>query len=161
MKLKEFIKQHENDDIELKEDGTLKILENKVKLEKYIPKNGEYYYCIDSYGYVWSTQKNCEGDEYLINHRLVFKTQEEAEDYKYFLDKLDEYSYKFSDEEWENEDLKKFYIHYNYKCHTNNVVYTIWVKRYKHYFYSRCDAQKFIDEVGENRINAYMFDVWE
>lgn len=161
MKLKEFIKQHENDEIELKEDGTLKILENKVKLEKFVPKDGEYFYYIDNHNHVILTQKVDEQDEYLINHTLVFKTQGEARDYRYFLDKLDEYSYKFSHEEWNDFETMKHYIIYDVLRKRLNVICTCSCEYETTYFIDEYMANEFINDVGEERIKAYMFDIWE
>lgn len=91
----------------------------------------------------------------------MFRTQEECEDYKWFLDKLDEYKTDFTPEEWGNCNINKYEIyfnHYNKFIQTN--CYSI-CQGFHNYSFTKENADKFIEEVGEERIKKYMFNIWE
>ena len=141
------------------DDGLLK--EYKPQ-GRFIPKLNQTYFFINSDGYVDSyTNTKHKADNYIIAHNLVFRTQDECEDYKWFLDMLDEYRTDFSKEEWENVKIIKCYLYFehanqglatslNYTQQQQGIVY-----------FTRKNIEKFIEEVGEDRIKKYLFDVWE
>lgn len=149
-----------NKELEITDEGLLKVVEKKKG--RFVPKKGEkdeLYWYVDSYGYVGS---ELEYDEWLIKHKPVFQTQKEAEEYKHYLELLDKYKYNFSDEEWLNSDILKWFVYYTHynklldvRC--NNVSkYPLTA-----YFKSEEDADNFIEEVGEDNIKKFMFDIWE
>lgn len=146
-----------NKEIEITSDGLLKVVEKKKG--KFVPKEGELYWFIDSYGDVCS---EFECDEWFINHHPVFRTEEEAEEYKRYLEVLDKYKHEFTDEEWKNRDINKWYMHYfassdelsksyAYKFNLPNCTY----------FKTQEDVESFIEEAGEENVKKFMFDVWE
>lgn len=145
-------------EIEITDEGLLKVVEVKKK-GKFMPKKDESYWYVDSYGYVGS---EIEYDEWLIKHKPVFRTREEAEEYKHYLEVLDKYKYEFSVEEWKDCNLEKWVI--KYFCNNQTLhVFSRFVGKYSNctYFKSKEDAKAFIKEVGEENVKRFMFDVWD
>lgn len=158
MKLKDLLEN----EVEMNEDGTFKIIKDKeIKLKKFVPKQKEKYYFINGIGGVsWRINLNSNETKYILNHNHVFETEEQAEDYKWFLDKLDEYSHKFSKEEWDDINIKKYslYLHHNKTYIALGI--DILGQSNNYYFKSEEKTKEFIKEVEEERIKAYMFDIW-
>lgn len=146
-----------NKEIEITSDGLLKVVEKKKG--KFVPKEGELYWFIDSYGYVCS---EFECDEWFIKHKTVFRTREEVQQYKRYLDILDKYKHEFSAEEWINENIEKWHLrYYTNSCELDLYnAYTIKSPNCT-YFKSKVDAEDFIKEVGNENVKRFMFDVWE
>ena len=128
-----------------------------IPTERFTPRNNERYYFVTPGGTIsYLTYSNDYYDEYVVQHTLCFETKEQAEDYKWFLDKIDEYkkpfvifesnSYVYYDRE--NEEIG---IYFNDAHQVQGVIY----------FGSGDNANAFIEEVGEERIKKYMFDIWE
>lgn len=124
-----------------------------IPTEKFIPKKGERYYFVTAGGNISYTVNY---DVYLVSHNLVFEIREQAEDYKWFLDKVDEYkkpfvifeknSYVYYDRE--NEEIGTYF---NDAHQVQGVIY----------FGSKDNIDAFVKEVGEERIKKYIFDIWE
>lgn len=136
-------------------DGQLTIVKNKGRLWK--PKDGEYGYYISEFGHVNLFYYSAsESDDYLIQHNMVFKTREEAEDFKWFLDMVDEYQRAFVPNQknyficFDTEFGNVFRIH-DTTSFTHGVVY----------FGDEENCYNFINLVGEERIKKYMFYLWE
>lgn len=144
-------------EIEINENGFLKVVEKKTG--KFIPKDGELYWYVDSCGYVSS---EFDYDEWLVNHIPVFAKQKEAEEYKRYLDVLDKYKHEFSDEEWKDDDIKKWVIKYFCDDKTLRAI-CCFVCKYTNsvYFKTVKDAESFINEAGEENVKRFMFGVWE
>ena len=147
----------EGETLEVVEGGLLKIVEPKKG--KFVPKEGELYWFIDLYGYVCS---EFEYDEWFIKHETVFRTREEVQQYKRYLDVLDKYKYEFSKEEWENENIEKWHL----CCHTESGElswYCAFTTKSPNcvYFKTQEDAEAFVEEAGEENVKKFMFDVWE
>ena len=146
-----------NKEIEITEEGLLKAVEKKTG--KFIPKDGELYWYVDSCGYVSS---EFDYDEWLVNHIPVFAKQKEAEEYKDYLELLDKYKYEFSNDEWKDDDIEKWYLIYDYFREDLNIDCNTFTRRPSHaYFKSKEDAEAFINDVGEANIKRFMFGVWE
>lgn len=129
----------------------------KVKKEPWKPKEGEQYFYVHNYGDVRSGRCDvAEWHDYLISHISIFKTLEEAKDYKWFLDKVDEYKKPF-----------KLYKHnyrllYNYHKETIGDTYAEeCLTQGAICFGDKNNLNSFIKEVGEDRIKKYMFGVYE
>lgn len=139
-------------------DGDYKIKKlSPIPSEKFIPKEKEKYWFVTCFNEV--VANNFLGlidEKYLFEHTLVFKTEEQAEDYKWFLDKVDEYKKPF--------ELKKD-NHYFYYVHENEKVCSSFDISSQGqgiiYFGDKENIEKFFEEVGEERIKKYMFDIWE
>lgn len=140
------------------EDGSLKVYEPKRK--KFVPKNGEYYYYVNVNGVIHDITKHDNiYNDYLVAHNHVFRTKEDAEDYRLFLDQLDKYSYKFSKEEWNDRNLHKHFL--VLFQNTLTIDYNLRAMKTCTYFKTQEDIKSFIEEAGEERIKNYMFDIWE
>lgn len=125
----------------------------KVKPKgRYIPKIGECYWYIPTFGGIsWKTYED-EFDEYVIKHNLVFRTKEEAEDYRWFLEQVDKYKKEF--------EIGKL-NHYFYYTFINKRIGISWddvFKEYKFYFGSTENIQEFRNVVGDERIKKYFFN---
>lgn len=144
-------------ELEVLEDGTLRLILNKPK--KFIPNIGECYWYL-SYGQAAFTQNDgCDEDYWLINHQLVFKTKKECEEYKEFLELLDEYK---CDLDWEDQGELKYYLYYDYLSECLNVGDNSFARTQgAFYFKSKIDAQEFIEKAGKENIKRFMFDIWE
>lgn len=136
---------------------TCMLLSGDVQVEKepWKPKKGERYYFNDEYGdVVWNTYGDDDYDRYVLAHRLVFQTQAEAEDYKWFLDKVDEYKKPFGvcDKNYYfnyDHDGREVIRYYDDLCQCQGTIY----------FGSLENIDKFLEEVGEDRIKKYWFKV--
>lgn len=144
-------------------DGTLRaLLSGEIKVEKlkkepWKPKYGEYVWYVGDFGnIIRASYYNCKDEDYLINHHSVFKRAEEAKDYKWFLDKVDEYKKPFKYGE------KNCYFVCNCK---SNLVFYEWIWSQKNqgvtYFGGEENIKNFIEEVEGERIKKYMFGIWE
>lgn len=134
--------------------GRLSIEKVKPK-GRYIPKYGEYYWYIPTFGGIsWKTYED-EFDEYVIKHNLVFRTKEEAEDYKWFLDQVDKYKKEFVTGQ-PNYRLC-FDFEYNKLFLTKND----HIKHHKDYFGNIGNIKEFCEVVGDERIKKYFFGAFE
>lgn len=145
-------------ELEVLDDGTLRLIENKSK--KFIPNTGEEYWYIHNLGSIESTLNDGADEDYwLMRQQMVFKTKEECEEYKEFLELLDEYR---SELDWNNENELKFRLHYNnisdkieIDCNGGHQIQGVF------YFKRESDIDCFIKRAGEDNIKRFMFDVWE
>ncbi len=77
MTLNEYIEQNGNKEIEMREDGTIRILEEKGPWK---PKNEEFYYTITDTGNMHTLYWDGNSiDNYMLEIGNVFRTKEEAE----------------------------------------------------------------------------------
>lgn len=145
-------------EFEVLDDGTLRLIENNQT--RYIPMTGEDYYYIDNFGHVNNTENNgTVYDKWLINHHLVFKTKEECEEYKKFLELLDKYKCDFN---WNDCDINKYRLDYDWERYEIIVDFNNnYQLQGSFYFKSEKLAQEFIEEAGVEHIKRFMFDMWE
>ena len=129
----------------------------KLKKEPWKPTIGEYGWHVCDHGNIIRASYWGDKDEkYFIYHRLVFKTKEEAEDYKWFLGKVDEYKKPF---EYKKSNCRLDYSYCNKEVgysYANSVQIQGTT-----YFGDKENIENFIDEVGEDRIKKYMFGIYE
>lgn len=138
------------------EDGLLKRYERKGK---FVPKMNQKYWFVGADGSIYDFIHNDDiYDKWCLKHNLAFETIEEAEEYKNYLIALDKYSYDFNNKEWEeSEYIDKYTICFDFTNKTIDINH--WNSR-KHcaiYFKSIKDIKSFINEVGEETIERYMF----
>lgn len=128
----------------------------KVKQKgRYIPKEGEYYWYVSMYGDVLRDLYVSEISECLFNRTLVFRTKEEAEDYRWFLEQVDKYKKEFVYGECNYcieyyHDLKKL----KFGC------YKSIRSQGTTYFGDKENIEEFRNVVGEERIKKFMFNIW-
>lgn len=158
MKLKDL----KNKEFEITEDGLLKVVE-KNKTGKFVPKEYEKYWYVHSNGDVdFYRFANDKIDKYILNHQPVFRTEEEAEEYKHYLVVLSKYKHEFTYEEWKNTKIHKWYLVYDIErdaiCHfsdTDSIGYS------HSYFKTKEDAEYFIRKAGKENVKKFMFNIWE
>lgn len=129
----------------------------KVKKEPWKPKLDEPYWYVSCFGNVFYTRYiHDKGHEYMLTHNLIFQTKKEAEDYKWFLDKVDEYKKTFGvcDKNYYfnyDPDVREVLKYYDDFCQNQGTIY----------FGDLENIDKFFEEVGEDRIKKYWFNVFE
>lgn len=149
-----------NKEFEITSEGLLKVAEKKKN--KFVPKERNLYWYVNSYGIAANTIYDSGTDRWLIKHHPVFFTKEEAEEYRHYLEMLDKYKYEFSKEEWENEYIKKWHLYY-FADSDRLSEFCTYIFKYPNctYFKTQEDAEAFIKEAGEENVKKFMFDVWE
>ena len=123
----------------------------KEKNEKWIPEEGEEYYFIDEELNIgWNWFDNDDTDEAIFKYNKVFKTEEEAQEYADYLKARKEYSYEFSKEEWEETEIKKYFIYYNYEYKRIGLdYYNSFFKMNTIHFKTEEKAQEFLGKYRE------------
>lgn len=133
--------------------------------KKWKPELQEFYWTIDwvinKYKVIETRWLNDNLDRFRYNlFGWCFKTKEEAD---FELERLEviaemkEFTYEFSNDEWESNDINKYFLYLNknnnimdWDCNTD-------IQRNDLYFKSYKDIQTCIDTVGEDRIKKYYF----
>ena len=157
-KVDEFIKSFTKEEMIkiLKENG-FEVIENEEQ-GKWKPQYGERYWYRDDAGWFRSDEYE-PGDvmEWRFAYVPVFQTKEECEKYWEFRDALKEKRYEFSDEEFDDIDITKFYIEYS---HGDKNVYVANTWHYKSlgmiYFKTREDAHYIIDNYREELLKYWL-----
>lgn len=130
---------------------------------KWKPKEKDvHYYYLASGGYVscsiWSDD---EMDAWRYNNSRIFKTEQECRQYRNFIEELNKRKYEFSVEEWEDDNIFKYYICYGYTVKrfcTNRARSVREVGTT--YFKTKGDAQYIIDNYKEELLK-YCFGTGE
>lgn len=125
---------------------------------KFVPEIGERYYCLECFGNVRCLKnEGKDEDKWLLKHNLVFSTYEECEDYKHFLEVLDEYTFE---PDWEDPSQEKWAICFNRMGHRIDWLRLCSVQYRCPCFESYEKAMAFIDAVGTEAVERYMLDYW-
>lgn len=134
----------------------------KEKSGKWIPKFGKNYYYVDSaLGCHYSKFVSTVFDNDILKYGKIFKTEEEAQEYADYLKARKEYSYEFSKEEWENKEIDKYCIYYDFKSKNFYVDYINYYGRIGTiYFKTYEKAQEFLDRY-EKQILKFEFGIEE
>ena len=127
-------------------------------------KYGDEYFFLTNLGMIMTgIWHNDDSDHNRLRFGNVFLTEEDA---KFASERLKviaglkKYAKEFSDEEWSNAKLLKYYISYNYG--SGLCVCASWiVKVSKLYFESEEKTQEAIKWVGEDRVKKYYLEVKE
>lgn len=160
MKLSEYIKKYGDCEVTDEIDKCI------VKMPKtvYDLKYGDRYLFLTNLGTIMTAiWHNDDSDHNRLRFGNVFLTEEDAK----FASKrlkviaeLKKYAKEFSDEEWSDAKLPKYYISYSYGSGLG--VSASWiVKGSKLYFESKEKAQEAIKWVGEDRVKKYYLGVKE
>ena len=105
--IKDYAEMHE------KLQKVIKQFEEESKEWK--PKAEEQYFFVNEMletDYYYNHIDDSE-NTLMIKYNKVFKTRAEAQEYADYLKAIADRTYKFSKEEWENENLIKYCIYYN------------------------------------------------
>jgi len=99
-------------------ENTINVLKkaSEEQIEEWIPRyDDEYYYWDRDFEEIdkdyWS---GCEADNTRLENNVIFKTEEEAKTYEQYQIDKKRFSHKFTKEECENSDIKKYFIEYDY-----------------------------------------------
>lgn len=145
-----------NKKLEVKEGDSLRIVVNG----RFIPNHGDVVWFVNSYGDVINRNYN-QGDKgclWFIRHKKVFRTKEECEEYKKYLELLDRYTFE---PEWYNYNQEKWHIFWDYYNNKIEYSYCISAQHTDKYFETEESAMEFVEEVGESNIKKFMFNIWE
>jgi hypothetical protein len=106
----------------------------------------EYYLYADNDSINW-----------IINNLPIFKTKEQCDRYWHFMDTVKEKSYEFSKEEWEDHNLAKYFIAYDWG-NKNFIIINAYLEIYlgKIYFARRSDAQYIIDNFKDELMEYWL-----
>lgn len=131
-------------------------IDNNIKKEPWKPELHGKYWAVSYCGNVYHQfNNNDEHDKYIRTHYLIFQTKKEAEDYKWFLNKVDEYRKPFKP----GKDNCYFY----YDNNSERVFSTcdqVYPNQGTIFFGDENNINEFLKEVGEERIKKYWFSIW-
>ena len=133
-------------------------LKESKKEGKWKPQIGERYYFRDIGGatssYNWT---NSDVDKRIFEHTLTFPNYEECERYWYFMDTVKEKSYEFSKLEWENHNIRKYTIYYDFNRKEFGVDRSIDIKYLGEiYFKTEEDCQYIIDNFKDELMEYFV-----
>ena len=144
------------------------VVEEKKKYWK--PKESERYYFIDAYqeGIGNDTNDGTDVDDFRLSIGNYFKTKEEAEhmvEKLKVIHELQKFAFENNEKEidWNNFSQNKFYLIYD--SEVNNILVDYFsctrTNSFNIYFTSFKIAKRAIEEIGEDRIKKYYFDIEE
>ena len=122
-------------------------------------QDDEYWYRVSTNGAIVHDyyDENSMAQLWRINHNLVFKAKEECERYCRFMDTVKEKSYEFSREQWEDWDITKYYISYDYEEKEIEVCSVAYTRSLGDIlFKTRDDAQYIIDNFKDELIEYWI-----
>lgn len=155
-KIEEVRKEFDEKIEKLKEEYEIK---ERVKMT--LREGEEFYYLNGALVVVYSNFSNTPFDNMLIKYNRIFKTAEQAHDYANYLKARKEYSYEFSKEEWEDKEIDKYYIYYDYRYKKIGIgIYIYFNDMNTIYFKSREEAEEFIENY-KKQILKFEFDIKE
>ena len=128
------------------------------KKEKWKPQLGEdYWFRNDEGSNVCRTYNGYVADVWRYNNIPIFKTQSECERYWHFMDTVKEKSYEFSKEEWEDGNIRKHLIYYDFE-NKEFVAYRTIISKYfgEIYFKTEEDAQYIIDNFKDELMEFFV-----
>lgn len=160
MKLNELMEKY--GDYEVKE-GFMDLLEKPKPKSVWDLEEGDTYYYIDVYGDISDGRiGNDSSEDEIFAIGNVFLTEEDAEfavERLKVIAELKKYAKEFSDGEWKDNKIQKYYIIYQYSGDYIRSILTYTSKENVLYFESKEKIQEAIDAVGEDRIKKYYFGV--
>ena len=165
MKLSEYIEKYGDCEVT---DEIDKYIVKKPKTV-YDLKYGDIYFFLTASGIVLGTimtaiWRNDDNDHIRLHFGNVFLTEEDAKfasERLKVIAELKKYAKEFSDEEWRNKDLRKYFIGFEYKfggfsCYIANLR-----RGSEIYFESIQKANEAIEAVGKDRVKKYYLGVKE
>lgn len=86
-------------------------------------------------------------DNLHYNHKVIFKTEEEAEEYLEYLNAKEKAMNEFSKEEWEDDSIYKYCFYYDYPSDKIEIAHYLNIKDLgEPYFRTKEKIQEFIDK---------------
>lgn len=161
MKLSEYIEKYGDCEVT---DEIDKCIVKGPKTVYDLKYGDEYFFLTESgivQGGIWDNDDSDFDRERLGNTFLTREDAEFAKERLKVIAELKKYAKEFSDEEWMNKDLRKYFIGFEYKfggfsCYIANLR-----RRSEIYFESIQKANEAIEAVGEDRIKKYYLGVKE
>lgn len=155
------IEELENKLMELQKE--FEVFKNKEEKENkgWIPKfkNDYYYYDRDTEEIENTIWANYDSDNTRLKNKVIFKTFEEAKEYAEYIRAKKEYSHEFSKEEWENDDIRKYIIGYDYDREELYIDFSNCCRNSGQiYFKTREKTQEFRDKY-EKQILKFEFEI--
>ena len=135
---------------------TQKELKESKKESKWKPTVGEKYWFKNDIGKISHSTYMCSVDECRANSVPLFKTQEQCERYWHFMDTVKEKSYEFSKEEWEDDEIGKLVIYYDYTRKEFGVTCVFCKYLGEIYFKDKESAQYIIDNFKEELMEYFL-----
>lgn len=123
-------------------------LKQKEQVE-WKPKENDCYWSVDldAMKVFQTTWTNDDRDNTRLNHKVVFRTQKEAEEWLEYLEAKEKTINEFSQEEWEKDDLSKYSIIYNHEDKKIEIdINWVYQKYNTPYFCSKKEAQAFVEK---------------
>lgn len=126
----------------------------------FVPNNGETYYYLKTNGevVVATYRDRHHSNRRIVKHHLVFKTKEECEDYKEFLETLDEYTFEPN---WDDESQEKWYLRFDHNDDELSLVCRHNMQHQGVCFQSEEKGLDFVKAVGKEAVKCYIFNFWE
>ncbi|MBR6613201.1 MAG: hypothetical protein IKK84_00350 [Clostridia bacterium] len=134
-------------------------LKESKKEGKWKPKQGERFWFRDIDGDIVYTAYGNTNDvhNWRLSNLPIFPTEEQCERYWHFMDTVKEKSYEFSKEEWEDEQITKISIYYDYTLEKMNMVTNYCERRLNtFYFKTEEDAQYIIDNFKDELMEFFI-----
>lgn len=132
-------------------------LKESKKEGKWKPKVGDTYYYRTEYSGISSASFTSDLDELRYRNTLLFPTYEECLRYCRFMDTVKEKSYEFSKEEWEDENIHKYYISCDFDAKTWDIFWdTVENSVGAIYFKTEEDAQYIIDNFKDELMEYFV-----
>ena len=146
-------------------DGFMDFLEKPKPKTIWDLKDGDKYFYIDSVGgFPNMTWNNDEYDVLIRNQGNVFLTKEEAEFEKKRREvyaQVKRYAHEFSDEEWYDSNIEKYYPYYKYNEYSISKWFNRKTRHSGLYFQTVADIDIAIAAVGEEDFKKYYLGVKE
>lgn len=158
MKLKDLVEEYGDYEVQ---ESFLDLLKKSQKTESiWDLREGDKYYLVrDSRQYTWHSSAfeiKCRkyGDVFLTEEEASYETKRRE-----IYTKVKKYSYEFSEEEWKNNLIPKFYPSYDYS--SGKVENWIHNTDKEGCLYFRCggDINRAVEEVGEKDFIRYYLGV--
>ena len=132
-----------------KEIRELRLEVEQEENQEWVPSFGETYFYIDLDAMITqtSTWLAATNDTIRLEHKVIFKTEAEAEEYLEYLKAKEKAMNEFSKEEWENKKIHKYYINYDCKLKKFYTSYEWDIRRINSIFFRTKElAQDFINK---------------
>ena len=134
-------------------------LKESKKEGKWLPKPAEEYWFRNTDKGEIESICRYEGDcwdDWRVNNIPIFKTEEECRRYWHFMDTVKEKSYEFSKEEWEDDEIGKFVIYYDYTRKEFGVTCVFCKYLGEIYFKDKESAQYIIDNFKDELMEFFV-----